>query len=379
MRNALLAAAAVGLLVAIALAVALSNTLLRRLGRLRTAALRISEEGPDAPQLLDEGRDEVGDLARAFDRMQQELRRQEAARRSFVATASHELRTPLTMLQGTMELLAEDLRDGAVDLADAQLQVERARRELRRLSSLAGELLDLSRLDASVPLRSEAVELGELARAVAAEFALRGRRPRRRAARCPAPAARAGAAATRTRSPASCASCSTTRCATARRASRCGSRPAARAPTRASRSPTAGRASTPPTASRSSSASSAGAPRARRAASGSGWRSAASSPQRMDGTLELAGVGRRRAPASCSSCRPPSPARRTSRAPASARRALSSLSSTVACHWLFLSSGNDGRTATAVKRGSLETYWRHSAERTRTSSVHGADPARPCR
>ena len=173
MRNALLAAAAVGLLVAIALAVALSNTLLRRLGRLRTAALRISEEGPDAPQLLDQGRDEVGDLARAFDRMQQELRRQEAARRSFVSTASHELRTPLTMLQGTMELLAEDLRDGAVDLADAQIQVERARRELRRLSSLAGELLDLSRLDASVPLRSEAVELGELARAVAAEFALR--------------------------------------------------------------------------------------------------------------------------------------------------------------------------------------------------------------
>ena len=172
-RNALLAAAAVGLLVAIALGVALSTTLLRRLGRLRAAALRITEEGVDAPLQHDSGRDEVGDVARAFSRMQEELRRQEAARRSFVATASHELRTPLTMLQGTMELLEEDLRDGRVDIADAQLQVERARRELLRLSSLAGELLDLSRLDASVPLRSEAVELGELARAVAAEFGLR--------------------------------------------------------------------------------------------------------------------------------------------------------------------------------------------------------------
>jgi signal transduction histidine kinase len=172
-RNALLAAATVGLLVAIALAVALSNTLLRRLARLRTAALRISEEGIDArPPRDDAARDEVGDLTRAFVRMQDELRRQEAARRSFVATASHELRTPLTMLQGTMELLEEDLRDGRVDLADAQSQVEIARRELRRLSNLAGELLDLSRLDASVPLRSEAVELGELVRAVAAEFAL---------------------------------------------------------------------------------------------------------------------------------------------------------------------------------------------------------------
>ena len=172
--SALLVAGGVGLLVAVALAIALSSTLLRRLGGLRATALRITDEGVvDAPVQHDEGRDEVGDLARAFARMQAELRRQEAARRSFVATASHELRTPLTMLQGTMELLEEDLRDGRVDIADAQLQVERARRELLRLSSLAGELLDLSRLDASVPLRSEPVELGELARAVAAEFGLR--------------------------------------------------------------------------------------------------------------------------------------------------------------------------------------------------------------
>jgi signal transduction histidine kinase len=105
--------------------------------------------------------------------MQEELRRQEQARRSFVATASHELRTPLTMLQGTMELLEEDLADEHLDIADAQTQVARARRELLRLAGLAGELLDLSRLDALVPLRSEPVELGELARAVAAEFALR--------------------------------------------------------------------------------------------------------------------------------------------------------------------------------------------------------------
>jgi signal transduction histidine kinase len=129
-------------------------------------------EGPDAPAPRDTGRDEVGDLARALARMQEELRRQEAARRSFVATASHELRTPLTMLQGTMELLEEDLRDGA-DIEDAQEQVASARRELRRLSALAGELLDLSRLDAAVQLRSEPVELGEVARAVAAEFELR--------------------------------------------------------------------------------------------------------------------------------------------------------------------------------------------------------------
>jgi signal transduction histidine kinase len=172
-RNALLAAAGVGLLVAVALGFALASTLLRRLGRLRAAALRISAEGPTASMPRDTGHDEVGDLARALGRMQEELRRQESARRAFVATASHELRTPLTMLQGTMELLEEDLHDGRLDLPDAQRQVATARSELLRLSRLAEELLDLSRLDAAVALRSEAVELGELARAVAAEFELR--------------------------------------------------------------------------------------------------------------------------------------------------------------------------------------------------------------
>jgi signal transduction histidine kinase len=175
-RNAFLAAAGVGLLVAVLLAIGLSSTLLRRLGRLRSAALRITEAGPDAPPMPhDDRRDEVGDLARALARMQEELRRQETARRAFVSTASHELRTPLTMLQGTMELLEEDLSAEEVDLPDAQEQVTTARRELRRLSTLAGELLDLSRLDAAVPLRSEPVELGEVARAVAAEFELRAR------------------------------------------------------------------------------------------------------------------------------------------------------------------------------------------------------------
>jgi signal transduction histidine kinase len=174
-RNALFTAAAIGLAVAIGLGLALSSTLTRRLGRLRRSALRITAEGPGAPAPTDRGRDEVGDLARALGRMQEELRRQEAARRAFVSTASHELRTPLTMLQGTMELLDEDLRDGA-DLADAQEQVESARRELRRLSVLASELLDLSRLDADVQLRSEPVEMGEIARAVAAEFELRAER-----------------------------------------------------------------------------------------------------------------------------------------------------------------------------------------------------------
>jgi signal transduction histidine kinase len=137
-RNAFLAAAAVGLLVAVLLGIGLATGIGRRLARLRAAAVRVAAEGTDAPTPRDDGRDEVGDLARALATMQRELRRQEAARRSFVATASHELRTPLTSLQGTIELLDEDLRDGRLDQEDARRQVQSAQRELRRLARLAG-------------------------------------------------------------------------------------------------------------------------------------------------------------------------------------------------------------------------------------------------
>jgi signal transduction histidine kinase len=174
-RSAFLTAAVIGLGVALLLGVLLSTGLARRLGRLRRSALALAADGVGAPPPTDTGPDEIGDLARALASMQRALRRQEEARRAFVATASHELRTPLTSLQGNLELLTEDLERGELDVDDARAQLRGAQYELRRLSNLAAELLDLSRLDAGVALRREPVELGELTRAVAAEFGLRAR------------------------------------------------------------------------------------------------------------------------------------------------------------------------------------------------------------
>ncbi len=71
-----------------------------------------------------------------------------------------------------LELIDEDLGDLHPDLDDARLLLERARAQSRRLGRLAADLLDLSRIDADVKLRSEPVELGELSRAVLAEFEL---------------------------------------------------------------------------------------------------------------------------------------------------------------------------------------------------------------
>jgi signal transduction histidine kinase len=171
-RTASLDAALAALALTMLLGIPLSARLVRRLRRLREAALQMTQEGPAVEVPVDRAYDEVGDLARTLALMQQRLRQQEEARRAFVATASHELRTPLTSLDGMLELLSEDLNDEHPDLEDARALVRRAHAQSRRLGRLAADLLDLSRIDAQVELRSEPVELGELSRAVLAEFEL---------------------------------------------------------------------------------------------------------------------------------------------------------------------------------------------------------------
>lgn len=171
-RTAFITAVLAGLALSLILGIPLAATLVRRLRRLREAALELTHEWPAVEVPVDRARDEVGDLARTLASMQQRLRQQEEARRSFVATASHELRTPLTSLDGMLELLDDDLRAEHPDIEDARDLLSRARGQSHRLGRLAADLLDLSRLDARVELRSEPVELGELSRAVMAEFEL---------------------------------------------------------------------------------------------------------------------------------------------------------------------------------------------------------------
>ena len=172
-KRAFITAAVVGLAIAVVLGALLTARLLRRLERLRHAALDVAERGLGAEVAPDPAHDEVGDLSHAFRTMQHRLRRQEAARRAFVGTASHELRTPLASMHQMLELLGEDLDADPPDLEDAREQTARAREQAMRLNALATDLLDLTRLDADVELRREPVELGEMARAVSAEFELR--------------------------------------------------------------------------------------------------------------------------------------------------------------------------------------------------------------
>jgi signal transduction histidine kinase len=158
------AAAAAGLLLALAGGLLLSGRMLRRLRVLTDA---VSSDAPVAP---DPHRDEIGELARAFAALQTRVATQEAARKTFVATASHELRTPLASLQSLLELVADEAGDDDPDMAAVRADIASAHTQAQRLGGLAHGLLDLSRLDAEATPRSEPIELGELARAVAAEF-----------------------------------------------------------------------------------------------------------------------------------------------------------------------------------------------------------------
>jgi signal transduction histidine kinase len=175
MRRALPLAATVGLSIALLLGIALSYGLLRRLERLRQGARRLGEGGIAEPLPPDPSRDEVGDLARALEAMRSRLQAEERSRQAFLGTASHELRTPLALLQATVELMDEALAAPAPDVEGARRGAATAARQTRRLARLAGDLLDLSRLDGEVALRREPIDLCEIAGAVRAEFAPRAR------------------------------------------------------------------------------------------------------------------------------------------------------------------------------------------------------------
>jgi two-component system OmpR family sensor kinase len=165
-RRRLLIAGIIALAASLVVGYGAASMFARRLRRLERAAERIAD-GDFGEPVTDAGRDEVGELARAFERMRQRLAGLERARREFIANASHELRTPLFSLGGFLELLEnEEL--------DPQTQREflaTMREQIDRLTKLATDLLDLSRVDAGrIHVEAEPLDLGGLARTLAEEF-----------------------------------------------------------------------------------------------------------------------------------------------------------------------------------------------------------------
>jgi signal transduction histidine kinase len=91
-------------------------------------------------------RDELGQLARSFNRMAQQVESTVATLRNFVADAAHEMNTPLTALRTNLELA---MRDNSGDP-----RLRGALEQATRLESLNDDLLQLSRLQGGIGLEN---------------------------------------------------------------------------------------------------------------------------------------------------------------------------------------------------------------------------------
>jgi len=140
--------------------------------RQMTAAAGAMARGDYTRRVRATSRDEVGELATAFNSMAGDLEAADRHRRELIANVSHELRTPITALHG----LLENIVDGVARPEPATLRTALAQTE--RLGRLVTELLDLSRLDAGVqPLHRVPVDVAELLDAAAAEAGVRAGTP----------------------------------------------------------------------------------------------------------------------------------------------------------------------------------------------------------
>ncbi|HEX7381921.1 MAG TPA: HAMP domain-containing sensor histidine kinase [Nevskiaceae bacterium] len=137
-----------------------SRTIGRPVEAVRGAARRFArgELGARVGTPLAEKRDELGQLARDFDRMAARIQSLLERQRGVLQDVSHELRSPLTRLGLTLELARAEAG------AAAQPSLDRAEHEIARLDGVIGEVLELSRMEVQLPgIRQERVDLTLLA------------------------------------------------------------------------------------------------------------------------------------------------------------------------------------------------------------------------
>lgn len=102
-------------------------------------------------------RDEIGEVARAFDDMADKMARLLVAERELLANVSHELRTPLARIRVALDIASEaDGKAGAISLADIAQDLAELERIVEDVLASARLSLDTgTRTDGGLPMRTQ--------------------------------------------------------------------------------------------------------------------------------------------------------------------------------------------------------------------------------
>ncbi|RSD26235.1 sensor histidine kinase [Mesobacillus subterraneus] len=120
------------------------HKLTRPLAAMKEAAEKVSE-GDYSVRVGIQSKDEIGQLAKAFNHMSESIQKEDEKKREFLADVSHELRTPLSYIKGYSEALEADM---IKEPSEQKKYLKLINRESGRMVKLVSDLLDLSRLDA---------------------------------------------------------------------------------------------------------------------------------------------------------------------------------------------------------------------------------------
>lgn len=129
--------------------VIMAKRLITPITELTTAIQAVSQENFNN-ELKIERQDEIGQLAESFLIMQQQLKHNDEARKTFISNVSHDFQSPLMNIQGYTELLMTNPLAEGDRLQYAEIVMD----ESKRLSNLTKQLLLISSLDqVSYPLQ----------------------------------------------------------------------------------------------------------------------------------------------------------------------------------------------------------------------------------
>jgi two-component system sensor histidine kinase BaeS len=159
-NEALMYAALAAAIVAVALSLYLSRSVVAPVRAMSLATQRIAD-GRYEERVQVWGEDELAQLGMRFNQMAEKLNQVETMRRRLIGDVSHELRTPLTAIKGSME----GLIDGVLPATQETYQQIHA--EADRLNRLVDDLQELSRVEArAYELEIHPLDVSSLVRTV---------------------------------------------------------------------------------------------------------------------------------------------------------------------------------------------------------------------